>query len=205
MTVNIKNSLRFQMIFVIISLVILTFLLTSIAVLYPEIRKEQTDFERTVELVKENKTLDLNATLKTIENSVRLSEDYILKTLDDKRIEKDFAYEKEYMDRLEEEMIRLSQGTSDAVALYFRLEHDRFGDARGIFLTGSSKKGFIRVKNTSLLEYSPNDTEHVGWYYIPVWAKKPVWTNLQRRSASGNRRNGYKSCHDKRHYRLRSA
>lgn len=177
MTGSIKTSIRFRIILVILVTVILTFLLTAIAVLYPEVKKEKADFERTVELVKENKKLDLNATLKTIENSVRLSEDYILKTLDDKRIEKDFAYEKEYMDRLEEEMIRLSQGTHDAVALYFRLEHDRFGDARGIFLTGNSKQGFIRVKNTSLLEYSPNDTEHVGWYYIPVWAKKPVWTN----------------------------
>ena len=177
MTGIIKTSLRFRMIFVIVATVLLTFGLTAFAVLFPEIKKERADFERTVELVKENKSLDLTATLKAIENSVRLSEDFILKTLDDKRIEKDFAYEKEYMDRLEEEMIRFSRGTRDAVALYFRLEHDRFGDARGIFLTGNSKQGFIRVKNTSLLEYSPNDTEHVGWYYIPVWAKKPIWTN----------------------------
>ena len=174
---SLNTSLRFKMIFVIVATILLTFALTAFAVLYPEIKKEREDFERTVELVQENKTLDLTATLKAIEKSVRLSEDFILKTLDDKRIEKDFAYEKEYMDRLEEEMIRFSRGTQDAVALYFRLEHDRFGDARGIFLTGNSKQGFIRVKNTSLLEYSPNDTEHVGWYYIPVWAKKPVWTN----------------------------
>lgn len=177
MTGSIKTSLRYRIIFVTLTSVILTFILTAIALLYPEVKKEKADFERTVELVKENKTLDLTATLKSIENSVKLAEDYILKSLDDKRIEKDFAYEKEYMNRLEEEMLRLSQGTRDAVALYFRLEHERFGDARGIFLTGNSKQGFIRVKNTSLLDYSPNDTEHVGWYYIPVWAKHPVWTN----------------------------
>ena len=25
-----------------------------------------------------------------------------------------------------------------------------------------------------LSKYSPSDTEHVGWYYLPVWKKAPV-------------------------------
>ncbi|MCR5621846.1 MAG: response regulator [Treponema sp.] len=44
-------------------------------------------------------------------------------------------------------------------------------------MRATARGGFVRVKPTDILRYSPTDMEHVGWYYTPVWAGKPVWTS----------------------------
>ena len=64
-----------------------------------------------------------------------------------------------------------------AIGAFFRLESSKYGPTRGVFLTGGYQKSFVSVRTTDLSKYSPTDTENVGWYYLPVWKKGPVWTS----------------------------
>ena len=57
------------------------------------------------------------------------------------------------------------------------MEVEKYGGSKGVFLTGNSEDGFISTKNINIKEYSPSDTSRVGWYYLPIWKKAPVWTD----------------------------
>ena len=56
------------------------------------------------------------------------------------------------------------------------MEISEYGPTRGLFLTGGYQKSFVSIRTTDLSKYSPGDLEHVGWYYLPIWKKAPVWT-----------------------------
>ncbi len=159
-----------------IALVLLVFCLTAIPIMH-RVRKIAGDsFARSVSMTLDKKSLELDACFRFIENSVQAAEEYILRTLDEEKIIASPAYEKLFMDSLAGEMSSLASLADGVIALYFRMEAERFGGERGIFLESDGKGGFVSVRPTDILRFSPTDTEHVGWYYTPVWAGKPVWT-----------------------------
>lgn len=157
-------------------LVLLVFCLTALA----PMRRAQLlgvgKFIQSVNMTADRKALELDACFKSIENSVHAAEDYILRTIDEERILESPAYEKEYMDSLSGVMTLLASLSDGVVSSYFRMEVERFGGERGIFLEGNGRGRFVSVKPTDILQFSPTDMEHVGWYYTPVWTGKPVWT-----------------------------
>lgn len=84
----------------------------------------------------------------------------------------------EYMGQMAEIAMSVAKNTDGAVAVYYRLNPDIVGNGTsGFFCVKSEKTGqFQQFQPTDLNVYDVNDTEHVGWYYVPVWAGKPVWT-----------------------------
>ncbi|MCR5725158.1 MAG: response regulator [Treponema sp.] len=159
------------------SLVGLTFFLTTGISTFQQSLHMESDLEQTSSLIANEKLGELNTLFSAVESSVLFSKNYILKTLDEERILHDAEYEQQYLTALSEQMTSFPALPKSVVSLYFRMEIERFGSTRGIFLSGSPKNGFITVKNTDLHNYSPTDTEHVGWYYMPIWKKLPVWIN----------------------------
>ena len=158
------------------ALVLLVFCLTAL----PLVRKSRElageKFSQSIGMTLEKKSLELDACFRFIENSVQAAEEYILRTIDEDQILDSPGYERSFLGSLAGEMSSLASLTNGVIALYFRMEPERFGGARGIFLESDGKGGFVSVKPTDILSFSPTDVEHVGWYYTPVWAGKPVWT-----------------------------
>lgn len=65
---------------------------------------------------------------------------------------------------------------SGAIAVYLRYNPKLAPPTSGIFLSRTSKTSSIQKQNpTDFSKYSPDDVEHVGWYYIPVNKGKPIW------------------------------
>ena len=172
-----KNSIRVKPVVGVLSLVLVTFFLMVFIAFFPQEKRNKKVFEQIITLMAENKVLELDGLFVSIEDSVHSAEKYILRTLDETRVAADAEYEELYMSLLAEEMTRLTGSVRGVTSFYFRMELEKYGSERGIFLVGNAKDGFIRVKNTDVSLFSPNDMGHVGWYYLPVWAKKPVWTN----------------------------
>ena len=172
----VHHSLRFITILGSILLVFLVFSLVAGFLVYSQQRSVVVSFQRTVNLTADKKALELDSCFSTIENAVSAAQEYILRTLDEDRLQEDPLYEQAYMDSLSKELISLARFPKGLVALYFRMEIERFGGDKGVFLESNSKGSFVNVKPTDLSLYSPTDMEHVGWYYIPVWARRPVWT-----------------------------
>ena len=176
MKIKHRDSLRARTIAATIVLTLFIFVLPSGVLLYRQGTVDRNSLVQSVSLTAEKKAFELNACFSIIEKLVRHMQDYILSTLEEERIPSDAAYEEAYMSSLTEKMISMAGFADNVVAMYFRMNAELYGGTTGIFLEGNPKKGFVSVKPTDLTLFSPTDIEHVGWYYIPVWAMSPVWT-----------------------------
>ena len=131
---------------------------------------------KTISLATEKKFIELNTFFTSAENIVKEFQSYIIGTLDEERLLKDSEYEAQYMENLAKVMSSLAVFQKGASGAFFRMESVKYGPNRGLSLIGSYKKSFVSIRPTNLSKYSPTDTENVGWYYLPIWKKGPVWT-----------------------------
>lgn len=63
--------------------------------------------------------------------------------------------------------------TEASAAVYLRFDPDRFASS-GFFLT-RSQNGFHEAPLTDLNAFEPTDISHVGWYYLPMENREPMW------------------------------
>ncbi|MBR2089143.1 MAG: diguanylate cyclase [Fibrobacter sp.] len=61
--------------------------------------------------------------------------------------------------------------------IYVRFNPSITSPDAGLFLVkdNNSDSPFASVLPTNITQYSPNDVEHVGWYYLPIQTGKPMW------------------------------
>lgn len=125
----------------------------------------------------ENRSEQLNKTMEKIEQSVDILSDTALAELEDlEKFQTDAAYVNEYTEKLSGIILTTAEDTSGVLTAYIRYNPEFTEPESGIFLTrNSSEEEFSSVTPTDFSMYDENDTEHVGWYYIPVKNKKPTW------------------------------
>lgn len=82
-----------------------------------------------------------------------------------------------YVEQFTDLAIKIAENTEGALAVYYRINPDLTDNGTsGFFYVKSPQTGrFEKNEVTDLNEYDVNDMEHVGWYYVPVWAGEPVW------------------------------
>ena len=170
-----RNRLRNQTIILIVINMSLAFFCTAGLMLYQYHSLLKRNFTHTVFLTADKKIIELNNLYNEAENLAKEYADYILQSFDEDRFLSDSDYESEYLNDLEKMMASSAVNQKGIVSTYFRLEKEKYGPERGIFMVGDYKKSYVRVRPTDLSKYSPVDTEHVGWYYMPIWNKAPVW------------------------------
>lgn len=119
----------------------------------------------------------INSLFSRIERSVELLADYSVLNLESvEKLSKDEKYRDEYIKNIDSVGLTIAERTNGAVAVYVRFAPE---------LT-STKSGFFRVKNhttekfnneelTDLEKYSSDNIGRVGWYYIPIMKKTPIW------------------------------
>ena len=170
-------SLKVKTYIGVFALVLITFAMTASFSFFNNDAKLKSKISQTVRLMMEKKQNELDTNFTAVEDAVRAAENYILRTIDEERILKDPEYEKKYMSALAEEMTNYPGSPKGVVTVFFRMAEDRFGSRKGFFFRGNKKTGFVKIRSTDITKYSPSDMEHVGWYFIPLWEKKPVWMN----------------------------
>ena len=170
------NLLRNQTIIFIISSMAMAFLVTVLIFLFYFNNLTRDNQTKAIYLSVEKKTLELNTFFNSAENTVNEFKDYILNTIDEKKILEDSAYEAKYMAELENLMSSVAAYQKGTLGTFFRMNIEEYGPSRGLFLTGGYQKSFVSIRTTDLSKYSPADLEHVGWYYLPIWKKEAVWT-----------------------------
>ena len=182
-----RNLLKSQIVFFIIIIMTITFaIITSILFAFFNYTSHN-NHSKIISLASEKKKSELNAFFNSAEKIVNEFEDYILLTLDENKLLTDSEYEAAYMAKLSRFMTSRASLQKGVICTFFRMNMERFGPTRGIFLTGSYQKKFVNIRTTNLSKYSPSDTEHVGWYYLPVWKKAPVWTPPYENSSLGQK------------------
>ena len=135
-----------------------------------------TDAERELVLTCENTSKDINALISRIEQSVDTLTDIALEQLDFSKFQNNNSYVTQYTNELMDDFVKFAEHTDGAVCAYIRYNPDFTEPTSGIFLTRqNTNEAFESVTPTDFSMYEKDDLEHVGWYYIPVENKSPLW------------------------------
>ena len=132
---------------------------------------------QTMEMGCQSNAEEINAGISRIEQSVNTLSDILQKQFDYNTFIKD----KEYADRFTEEIAMtliddFAIYTEGSISAYIRYNPDYSNPTSGYFLNRSSVDAeFDTLVPTDFTMYDKDDLEHVGWYYIPVANKAPMW------------------------------
>ena len=170
------NLLKKQTIAHIILSMGLAFIITAALLLLYFSNLSRENQTKTIFLANDKKTIELNTFFNSAETIVQEFQAYILATIDEEKLLNDYSYEEEYMENLTKLMSSIAVFQKGVIGTFFRMNMEKYGPARGVFLTGGYQKSFVSVRPTNLSKFSPTDTENVGWYYLPIWKKAAVWT-----------------------------
>ena len=132
---------------------------------------------QTMEMECQNNAAEINAGISRIEQSVNTLSDILQKQFD----YNSFIKDKEYADKFTEEIAMtliddFAIHTEGSISAYIRYNPDYSNPTSGYFLNRSSvDEEFDTLVPTDFTMYDKDDLEHVGWYYIPVSNKAPMW------------------------------
>lgn len=136
----------------------------------------EEDAQKTMTLCSEKQLTELNACITSIEQSVNMLADLCTVQLDYSKFENNEKYIKEYTDSIFDLVETVSTDTNGAIAAYVRYNPEIAPPTSGIFLTrNSTEESFQSMEPTDFSIYDKDDTEHVGWYYIPVEKGEATW------------------------------
>lgn len=137
-----------------------------------------TQAEKELALSCENTSTEINALISRVEQSVDTLSDIAMDQMDFSQFQNNDPYVTEYTDHLLSDFLKFSEHTDGAICSYIRYNPDFTNPTSGIFLTRSdTKSDFESVTPTDFSMYDKDDLAHVGWYYIPVANKAPIWMN----------------------------
>ena len=132
--------------------------------------------EKELVLTCENTGEEINALISRIEQSVDTITDIAMDRLDFSKFKNNNAYVSEYTDGLMKDFFTFAENTDGAITAYIRYNPEFTEPTSGIFLTrNDTESAFDSVTPTDFSMYDPSDTAHVGWYYLPVANKAPLW------------------------------
>jgi len=132
--------------------------------------------EQELVLTCSNTSSEINALISRIEQSVDTLSDIAMERLEFSRFQNNNAYVEEYTNGLLEDFFTFAEHTDGAITAYIRYNPEFTEPTSGIFLTrNDTKSAFESVTPTDFSMYDPSDAAHVGWYYIPVANKAPLW------------------------------
>lgn len=123
------------------------------------------------------KAQELNALLRSIEQSVETIHNYALDRL--QKMEKEYqeeGYVREYLENVAEVAEIAAMHTDGAVAVYMRFAPELESIQQGMFLVRNEEtQQFVDMPVTDISLYDSEDVGHVGWYYIPLANGKATW------------------------------
>lgn len=82
-----------------------------------------------------------------------------------------------HIENLKERITSTIENIPGVKTIYVRFNPNITAPDAGLFLVKNSNSDspFASVLPTNITQYSPNDIEHVGWYYLPIQTGKPMW------------------------------
>lgn len=132
--------------------------------------------ENELVLTCQNTAEEIDALISKIEQSVDTLSDISMKRMEFSNFKNNNSYVTEYTNELLGNFTTFSEHTDGAITSYIRYNPEFTEPTSGIFLTrNDTQSSFESVTPTDFSMYDPSDTAHVGWYYLPVANKAPLW------------------------------
>ena len=170
------KTIRVKIILGIILCSLLTAMIVGILSIRTTMRISEEDSTQSMINQSEAVANELDSTILRVEQSVNILADIVKSGLSERRFFSDKNYADAYTYDVKDQVIRFSEHTDGAITAYIRYNPEYSNPTSGCFLTRDKLTDpFTEVTPTDFTMYDPSDLEHVGWYYIPVQNKAPIW------------------------------
>ncbi|MBQ2319737.1 MAG: diguanylate cyclase [Lachnospiraceae bacterium] len=172
-----KTSLRGKILKTsVLALLVLAVLLGTISVLVVD-RLSEEDSKKIMLQLCEREALKFDNKMNLVRHSVEIIYEYAEEL---RELQSDIdVYFYEYERHIKEFAVAVANKTDGARTVYFRYNPEITKSGTGGFLWSkrSDSPKFQEEIPTDILNYSPDDVGHVGWFYIPKKEGKPLWMN----------------------------
>ena len=170
------HSLQFKFLFAVISSMLAITLFIGALSIYQVDRYVQQQTETFVHVSCEKEAAQVNSIFSAMETSVNIMSGYILNSFDSLAQVKDPQIQKDAIAHADTMFADVASYTPGGVAYYLRFDPDLSTNTTGFFYSKTAESDkYLPYEITDLSLYEKDDTEHVGWYWQPYFAKKPVW------------------------------
>lgn len=170
------NSIKGKVIFSIICCSLLSSVLIAVLTISYSRNISNADARKELTLTCQNKAGELNAKISRIEQSVNTLAELAMERLDFSKFPNNDSYVNEYTESLMSDFLKFAENTEGTIDVYIRYNPEFTDPVSGIFLLRENTQDpFESVTPTDFSIYEKDDMEHVGWYYIPVEHKAPLW------------------------------
>ena len=173
---NKTHSLQFRILATIIfAMFAITVFIGGISI-YEVDQYIQNESEKFVVVTSENESAQINNIFEDMEKSVKVMESYITDFFTEETHIEDKDFQEELIsstDRMFADVVKHANG---AVAYYFRINPEISSSTMGLFYSKTKvNDNFVSFHPTDIALYEKEDTEHVGWFWQPYEAGKPMW------------------------------
>ena len=182
-----QGSIRTRIMAVILIITVLTAVSVGTLSIYDSNKVAEGDAEKYITMTASRNADEMDAMLTRMEQSVDTLYDVLLAELDDpEAFRTSTEYVNDYTDRIEGILETFGEHTEGALTCYVRYNPEFTEPTSGLFMTrNDSESSFEKLTPTDFSMYDEDDVEHVGWYYIPVKNKAPIWMDPYENSNIG--------------------
>lgn len=146
----------------------------------------QAQTENLIKVTCEKETTQVNSVFSDMEKSVKIMESYLLNLIGSVADIEDREKQSEIIKYVDEMFVDVAKNTDGAIAYYLRFSPEISDNKMGLFYSKvDGGEEYVSLELTDLFLYDKDDTEHVGWYWQPYEAGKPVWMQPYRNLNNG--------------------
>lgn len=171
-----EHSLSFRFIIVVIFTIFVITIFVGGESIYEIDKYIQKETKNLVDVTCENEATKINYTFGGMEKSVNIMGNYVLSFFENAADAKDPAKQSRALQFVDQMFVNVAKDTEGAIAYYLRFNPEISSSTAGIFYSKvDGGDEYVRFDPTDLANYEKDDIEHVGWYWLPYEAGKPVW------------------------------
>ena len=170
------HSIRFKFLLIIISAMLaISFFVGGVSI-YEVDTYVQQQTENFINVTCEKEKTQVNDIFGDMEKSVYIMSSYILDFFDTVEEIKVRETQNEVISYADKMFAEVASNTVGVVAYYLRLNPEISDSKSGFFYSKATDSDeYLLHEITDLALYDKDDTEHVGWYWQPYEAGKPIW------------------------------
>jgi diguanylate cyclase (GGDEF)-like protein len=173
---NKTHSMQFRILAtVIFAMLVITVFIGGISI-YEVDQYIQDESKNFVVVTCENEGSQINALFDDMEKSVKVMESYVMGFFTEEVDVEDRNLQEKIINSADQMFADVAKHASGAVAYYVRFDPAISDSKAGLFYSkvdGSDE--YVSLEPTDIKLYDKEDTEHVGWFWQPYNAGKPVW------------------------------
>ncbi len=171
-----ESSLQFRFLITVISAILAVTIFIGGLSIYEVDQYIQKETKNLIEATCENEATKINNVFDDMEKSVNIIENYVVSFFDSPEDIENKDTQAEVIQFANKMFVNVAEDTNGTIAYYLRLSPEISNSTTGIFYSKvDGGDEFISFEPTDLNNYDRNDTEHVGWFWQPYDAGKPIW------------------------------